>query len=645
MDTPKIVDDLLVDLKYQANRPPRSCFVVFSSREKHVEIVIDCVETVFQKAKARRFDVQRLDQHLKSGDSQYTELTDLLSSCCFAVVILDGFRPNVLFEYGILRGLGKPCIVLLSYGATIDVHGFFSGEKQGGLPPAPEVDMDKHFSDVKDRFYLRYDRNNPKQIRNTLQAEYKKLEKQIEDEFLHSMFPHKEVIEKELKAHLTAIVSVLGKSPGKATSSDVGIVDAAHSHIVRIATEHSVALPQRFFSVVAHAYANANDIEKAVGVIDHSLSGKVTDVQLLSEKAYILRKDGRYDRALKALDEAIRLRPKAEFLWHNKAITLDRQGHIKEAERCYKQAIRFDSGCAALHYHYGILLYEKDQDASALREFEKALYLRPEDEEFALWKARALHSVGKVKDARVIVNKILTKHPGNADAWFVLGRIENDEAKALECFKKAVRIDPKHGGALCSSAACLSNLGRYDEALPIFERMSKYCPRHQTCDTLISNICTTLGKMGRARDGLRACTKLLAMHPHHPGVLKAKACCLARMGKHAEAITLFKILLTKSPNDTDLLYNAACGFALANQVAEALQSLRRAVTIDSNYREMAQGDPDFANIRRARAFREVIQIGTHRGRVKASKNKTVIRQTSVTRCPTRSFSVRAKARR
>jgi len=644
MDTPKIVDDLLVNLKYQANRPPRSCFVVFSSREKHVEIVIDCVETVFQKAKTRRFEVQRLDQHLKSGDSQYTELTDLLSSCCFAVVILDGFRPNVLFEYGILRGLGKPCIVLLSHGATIDVHGFFSGDIQG-LPAAPEVDMDKHFSDVKDRFYLRYDRNNPKQIRDTLQAAYRKLDKQIEDEFLHSMFPHKDVIEKEIKAHLTAIVSVLSKSREKTTSSDIGIVDAAHSHIVRIATEHSVALPQRFFSVVAHAYANANDIDKAVGVIDGCLSGKEADVQLLSEKAYMLRKDGKLDRALAALDEALRLRPQAEFLWHNKAITLDRQGHMKEAERCYKQAIRFDSGCPSLHYHYGILLYEKVQYASALRAFEKAVRLRPEDEEFQLWRARALHSTGKVKEARDIVNTLLKKHPENADAWFVLGRIENDDAKALECFQKAVRIDPKHGGALCSSAACLANLGRYDEALPIFERMHENCPRHQTCDTLISNICTTLGQLGRAKDGLRVCAKLLAIHPQNPGILKAKACCLARMGKHTEAITLFKSLLTKSPSDADLLYNSACGFALANQVADALESLRRAVTIDRKYRDMAHQDADFANIRRASAFRELVQTDKGRGRTKTSRGKTATRQANVARCPTRSFSVRAKARR
>lgn len=643
METPKLVDDLLVNLKYQADRSPRSCFVVFSSREKHVEIVIDCVETVFQEAKAKRFEVLRLDQHLKSGDSQYAELTDLLSTCCFAVVILDGFRPNVLFEYGILKGLGKPCIVLLGHGATIDVQAFFAGDVEG-LHPAPAIDMDRHFSDVKDRFYLRYDRNNPKQIRSTLLAAYKKLEKQIEDEFLHSMFPHKEVVEKELKAHLTAIVTVLTKNPEKHDPNDVGAVDVAHSHIERIASEHSVTLPPRYFAALARTYANADAVGKAVAVIDRCISGKPDDVILLSDKAYILRKAGKLEDALHALDEAIRLRPKAEFLWHNKAITLDRLGRPEEAERCYRQAIVLDSGCADLHYHYGILLYEKDEDASALKEFTNALRIRPADENFLLWRARALVSCRKLSEARSIVEQLLARSPMKADAWFVLGQIERTDAKALECFQKAAHLDPKHGGALCSSAACLSNLGRYDEALLVFERMEEFCPQHETCPILLSNICTTVGKVGRAEEGLRVCDKLLLKNPKNFGALKAKASCLAHMGKHGEAIDIFAAILSQHPDDAELWYNKACTHALAMQSHEAIQSLKRTIAIDAHYRQTARRDADFDTIRRTKAFRDIVHTSGKGTRMEAS-NRARPEDVQGRRRPTRSSSGRAGARR
>ncbi|MCX5800885.1 MAG: tetratricopeptide repeat protein [Candidatus Eisenbacteria bacterium] len=643
METAKLVDDLLVNLKYQAARSPRSCFVVFSSREKHVEIVIDCVETVFQEAKSHRFEVLRLDQYLKSGDSQYAELTDLLSSCCFAVVILDGLRPNVLFEYGILKGLRKPCIVLLGHGATIDIQGFYSPDA-GGLSPAPEIDMDRHFSDVKDRFYLRYDRNNPKQIRSMLLAAYKKLAKQIEDEFLHSMFPHKEVVEKELKAHLAEIVSVLTKSPDSHDERDARILDIAHSHVERIAAEHSVTLPPRYFATLAHSYANINVVDKAVAVIDGHISGVPEDATLLSDKAYILRRAGKLEDALAALDAAIRLRPKAEFLWHNKAITLDKLRRTEEAALCYKKAIVLDSGCALLHYHYGILLYEQKEFTSAVKELNRALRIRPMESGFLLWKAQALASSGQPAEARRTVETLLTKDPVNADAWFVLGRIEQSDAKALPCFQKAVQLDPKHSGALCSSAACLSNLGKCDEALRVFARMEELCPEHKSCETRVLNICRTFMKLGRPQDALDVCNEVLSKNSKTPGALTIKALCLAQTGRQGEALELFSAMLSASPADAELWYDQACTYALAKQPREAARSLQKAIAIDLRYWQMSQRDSDFTAVRRTKVFRDVFKTGRQKVRRKAPRDTANSEHGKDRRCPTRASSRRPNGR-
>ena len=222
MKTSKLVDDLVVNLKYQVDSSPRSCFVVFSSREKHVEIVIDCAEAVFKDSAL--FEIIRLDQHLKSEDSQYGELLDLLSSCCFAIVILDGFRPNVLFEYGILKGLNKPCIVMLEENATVDIPGFFPSNSIDP-PTSPKIDMDKQFSDVKDRYYTKYNMNNPKKIRELLQKAYNKLEDKIEDEFFHSLFPYKEFIEEELTVQLNSIIKVMKKKYELISLDDVTNLD------------------------------------------------------------------------------------------------------------------------------------------------------------------------------------------------------------------------------------------------------------------------------------------------------------------------------------------------------------------------------------------------------------------------------------
>ena len=41
--------------------------------------------------------------------------------CVLGIVILDGFRPNVLFEFGVLMGLEKPVVLLKDKNAEINI--------------------------------------------------------------------------------------------------------------------------------------------------------------------------------------------------------------------------------------------------------------------------------------------------------------------------------------------------------------------------------------------------------------------------------------------------------------------------------------------------------------------------------------------
>jgi hypothetical protein len=68
---------------------------------------------------------------LQSGASQLRQITDLIRNCEFAIVALDGLRANVIFEYGLLRALDKPTIVLKEKNARSSRHenplGLYSG--------------------------------------------------------------------------------------------------------------------------------------------------------------------------------------------------------------------------------------------------------------------------------------------------------------------------------------------------------------------------------------------------------------------------------------------------------------------------------------------------------------------------------------
>jgi tetratricopeptide (TPR) repeat protein len=317
----------------------------------------------------------------------------------------------------------------------------------------------------------------------------------------------------------------------------------------------------------------------------------------------VLRKLGKFEDAIAVIDVAVAVDPNKEFLWHQKGLCFERLNQENEAQRCYEKAVQLDSTCSSLHFHYGLLLYQKDEFAAALREFDNALKAEPSEEDYLLWKARALHKTDSLDDARRIVNRLLTINEKNADAWFVLAQLAPDDSQQLPLFQKVLKLQPGHPGALCSSAACLSNLGNYEEALAIFRRMQEVCPRHQMCDILITNTCTTLAKLGRTEEGITQVEELLLIAPTHAGALSAKAICLTAAGKSSEAFSLYQHALTLHPNNTTLWYNQACLFASKRKVRESIRCLQKAISIDGSYLATMKADHDFDPIRNRKTFK------------------------------------------
>lgn len=105
----EFISEVEIKPKTELEQVTKSCFIVFSSKEEHIENVIDSIEMVIKGE--YDFTVKRLDKEIGSDESQYETILDILKECSFGVVILDGLRPNVMFEYGLLKGLGKPVMV------------------------------------------------------------------------------------------------------------------------------------------------------------------------------------------------------------------------------------------------------------------------------------------------------------------------------------------------------------------------------------------------------------------------------------------------------------------------------------------------------------------------------------------------------
>jgi vacuolar-type H+-ATPase subunit I/STV1 len=65
----EFISEIEIKPKTELEQVTKSCFIVFSSKEEHVENVIDSVEMVIQDK--YDFTIKRLDKEIGSDESQY----------------------------------------------------------------------------------------------------------------------------------------------------------------------------------------------------------------------------------------------------------------------------------------------------------------------------------------------------------------------------------------------------------------------------------------------------------------------------------------------------------------------------------------------------------------------------------------------
>ena len=160
--------------KPQRTRQRPYCFVSYSSREPHVNILFPCLWIALSSS----FDVRLTPSALESGASQRAQITELIAGCAFAIVVLDGLRPNVTYEYGLLDACDKPVILLKERTATVDIKSLIGDSVSLAIAP-PALNVDSQFSDVKDVNHVEWSRLDPAGAVKIILQEYKKKKSRI----------------------------------------------------------------------------------------------------------------------------------------------------------------------------------------------------------------------------------------------------------------------------------------------------------------------------------------------------------------------------------------------------------------------------------------------------------------------------------
>jgi tetratricopeptide (TPR) repeat protein len=84
---------------------------------------------------------------------------------------------------------------------------------------------------------------------------------------------------------------------------------------------------------------------------------------------------------------------------------------------------------------------------------------------------------------------------------------------------------------------------------------------------------------------------------------------LGNLGRYEEEIASYDQAVEIKPDYANTYYNKACCYGLQNNVELAIENLQRAISLDSQYRDMAKTDKDFDKIREDVRFQELFENG------------------------------------
>jgi tetratricopeptide (TPR) repeat protein len=179
-----------------------------------------------------------------------------------------------------------------------------------------------------------------------------------------------------------------------------------------------------------------------------------------------------HDHAAEWITRAIRLNPKAEYLG-SLGTTLQKQGRHEEALKVFDKAVQLKPDDAGLWRHLGDILLQLARLDQALLTFQQVLTLNP-DHQHALYRSGALlNQLGRHEEAIIFLdrsNELLPNHSPTlqARAWalYHLNRWEESLAEARGAYK----LDPENADTCNNIGLALWRLGRNDEALGWFDK-------------------------------------------------------------------------------------------------------------------------------------------------------------------------------
>lgn len=196
-------------------------------------------------------------------------------------------------------------------------------------------------------------------------------------------------------------------------------------------------------------------------------------------------------------------------------------------------------------------------------------------------EAMTLHRQGRLAEAETLYRRILAIDPHVFPALYLLGSLrlqQGDSGEAADFLGEAVKLAPSDPAAQAQYGMALIGLGRFEEALPPFNRALAAKPQMVLA---LTGRAAALRGLGHTQDSLADYDTVVRIDPGNPDAWSGRGALLRKLGRVEEALESFNRALALWPDFAEALQNrGALLWDEKRDFPTALTDLERALALD-----------------------------------------------------------------
>lgn len=231
-----------------------------------------------------------------------------------------------------------------------------------------------------------------------------------------------------------------------------------------------------------------------------------------------------------------------------KAITLQQQGRLKEAEAAFAHILATQPGNVGARYYQALIWLQQGKHENAIAAFKKLLKQAPNHPDAHFSLGLAYLESGRPAVSLPHFQRVVALAPKTPEGYFYVGLSlaqQHRQQEALPAFKKAIELQPDLTEAHLNLGNALSEMGRHEEARACFQRALELNPQLAESHNGLGNSFRGLGKTDQA---IACFQKAIALRPNYAEPYQGLGMALNDLGKFDEAVQHFKQAILLKPD-------------------------------------------------------------------------------------------------